>query len=86
MTRFLCRLCAPTPLEVTHISKEGNDNNQPYDLMPTVIGLNSINPVRIIGSILASPALSDSGPLRHLTSPHTEPNNREDWKFWQWQK
>jgi mRNA-degrading endonuclease RelE of RelBE toxin-antitoxin system len=66
------------------IAKVGPDNNHPYDLVPNIAGMNTINPVKIVGSLLAAPALSDSGPLKHLKSPHTLPNTRENWKFWQW--
>lgn len=66
------------------ITKVGSDNNHPYDLVPNIAGMNTINPAKIVGSLLAAPALSDSGPLKHLKSPHTLPNTRENWKFWQW--
>jgi hypothetical protein len=71
-------------LDKAGVEKIGKDNNHPYDLVPNVIGMNTINPVKIIGSIIAAPALSSSGPLAHVKSPHTLPNERETWKFWQW--
>ena len=67
------------------IGKYGEDNNHPFDLVPNIIGLNTLNPIKIIGSTIAAPALSDSGPFKKLKSPHTLPNTRKNWKFWQWQ-
>jgi hypothetical protein len=66
------------------IAKVGPDNNHPFDLVPNIAGMNTINPAKIVGSLLAAPALSGSGPLKNLKSPHTLPNTRENWKFWQW--
>ncbi|MFL0798391.1 MAG: type II toxin-antitoxin system RelE/ParE family toxin [Cellvibrionaceae bacterium] len=71
-------------LDKAGIKKIGPDNNHPFDLVPNVIGLNTVNPIKFLGSIVAAPALSDLGPLRRLKSPHTLPNARENWKFWQW--
>ncbi len=68
------------------IAKIGQDNNHPYDLVPNVIGLNTVNPVKWVGSVVTAPALSDTGPLKLLKSPHTLPNTRSTWKFWQWKQ
>jgi hypothetical protein len=43
--------------------------NSPWDLVPNIIGLNTLNPIKIIGSIIAAPTLF-MGPA---VSPHTLP-------------
>jgi hypothetical protein len=44
--------------------------NSPVDLVPNIIGLNTVNPLKIIGSIVAAPSLFSSDPRN---SPHTLP-------------
>ncbi len=66
------------------IEKIGKDNNHPYDIVPNIIGLNTANPVKWVGSVITAPALSDTSVLKYLKSPHTMPNTRTTWKFWKW--
>jgi hypothetical protein len=48
--------------------------NSPVDLVPNIIGLNTINPIKIVGSIVSTPSLFSNDPRK---SPHTLPNG---WK------
>jgi len=45
-------------------------HDHPFDLVPNIIGLNTANPVKIIGSVLALPLVLWGGPE---LSPHTLP-------------
>lgn len=44
--------------------------NSPWDLVPNIIGLNTLNPIKIFGSIVASPLVIWGSPS---LSPHTLP-------------
>ncbi len=46
--------------------------DSPWDLVPNIIGLNTLNPIKIVGSLLASPLLMWGGAEY---SPHTLPYN-----------
>ncbi len=52
---------------------KGGFRSHPFDAVSTLIGFNTINPIRIIGSILYSPLLKYGG---RKYSPHTLPYNR----------
>ena len=68
-------------LTAAGIEKINEDNNHPYDLVPNVVGMNTANPVKIIGSVLAIPLLFMGGEQK---SPHTLTNTRTTTKFWTW--
>jgi hypothetical protein len=44
--------------------------NSPWDLVPNIVGLNTLNPIKITGSLLVVPSVIFGDPL---SSPHTLP-------------